>query len=197
MGQEQAEAVPVFCDVGQSFAECRFPRDTGAVLSEACLEVADDRRLTLLPCREARSGIKAPDVGFDTIEIADTLHAILGNRRAAGPGDLHKFAPGMRPKVGQGDIMSRLEKAIVVAIAIDLQDALEATQDLLGVPTAAPGRVAEGYSKWRRATPGTVVSRQGSEVSGLRLLPPGVEHRARVSSVTRQAHPIEAAEYPL
>ena len=73
----------------------RLSRNTGAVLGESRLKVADDGRRTLLPCREARSGIEAADVGFDMIEFTDALHAIYSDRRRAGAGDLHQFAPGV------------------------------------------------------------------------------------------------------
>lgn len=43
--------------------------------------------------------------------------------------------------------------------------------------TAAPGRVAEGHPGRCRTAPGAVVPRQGPEVTGLCLPPPGVENR--------------------
>jgi hypothetical protein len=59
----------------------------------------------------------------------------------------------------------------------DLQDPFEALQDLFGVLAFAPGRIVEGDSGRRAATPRTIIPRQGPEVAGLRLPPPGVEHR--------------------
>ena len=51
-------------------------------------EVGDDRSGAFLSRRAAGRGIMAPDLSLNAIEVADTLHALFGNRRRAGAGDL-------------------------------------------------------------------------------------------------------------
>lgn len=68
-GQEAAEAVAVFGDVGESLAEGRFRRDTSPVVQQPIIEAGKDGGGTLLPCGKARGGVAAPDVGLSGIEI--------------------------------------------------------------------------------------------------------------------------------
>lgn len=96
----------------------------------------------------------------------------------------------MGPTIGKLDLLLAVSKqAIVSGIAIDLQDASKAFQDIPGVFSPAPGSIGKGHAGWiiptrsdstyRFATRGRgpVITCQRPEVAGFRLAASGVENR--------------------
>ncbi|KGM86486.1 hypothetical protein rosmuc_03628 [Roseovarius mucosus DSM 17069] len=55
------------------------------MVCELGFEVCDVRCGAFLSRRAAGDGITPPDLSLDAVEVTDTLHALFGNRRRAGP----------------------------------------------------------------------------------------------------------------
>ncbi len=87
----------------------------------------------------------------------------------------------MRPAMGHADrIATRAggaRQAIVALVAVELQRALEAMKECLGVLAAATGGVEEDHPRRIFATPSSFIARKGPEVAGLGAPPPGIEDR--------------------
>ena len=108
------------------------------------------------------------------------MKALVGDRRGAGPGDLVQFAAGMRPTVGQPDILrGPFEQPIVARIAIDLQGAREAFEDVLGVLAGSARCIGKRHAGRIVPAPGAVVAGECQEIPRLGLASPRVEHRGR------------------
>ena len=97
----------------------------------------------------------AADIGLDTLEGADQAHSLLGDRGLARLDDLVKPAPCMGPAIGKLDLLLAVsQQAIVSGMAIDLQDAGKAFQDIPGVFSPVPGSMGKGHAGWIIPTPG-------------------------------------------
>ena len=86
----------------------------------------------------------------------------------------------MRPAIGKldgGADPVGLDQAVIPGVAVDLQDAGEALQNIIGILPAAPGRIGEGYAGRGSATPGSVIAGERPEVSGFGLARLWVENR--------------------
>ena len=85
--------------------------------------------------------------------------------------------------MGHADRLTALaggaRQAIVTLIAVELQDPVEAAQDLLRVLPAPVGRVEEDHAGWVVAAPSAVVAGQRPEIPGLGAAAPRIEHRRR------------------
>ncbi len=68
-------------------------------------------------------------------------------------------------------------QSIVAGVTIDLQDALEARQDVHRMAAMASGCIGEDDSGRIAATPPTIIARHRPEVAGFGLARLGVEHR--------------------
>jgi hypothetical protein len=100
------------------------------MVCEPGFEVCDVRCGAFLTRRAAGDGITPPDLSLNAVEVADTLHALFGNRcrAGAGVGDLDQLAPGVRSIESQPDIGAdpiRGEQPVVANIAVDLEHAAE------------------------------------------------------------------------
>ena len=89
----------------------------------------------------------------------------------------------MRPAVGHADriaaLSGRARKTVVAGISVELQRAVKAAQERLGILPAAIGRVEEDHARRVVTAPATIISREGPEVASFRPAPPRVQHRRR------------------
>ena len=92
---------------------------------------------------------QAPDFGFGLVKPGDTLQPVLGDRRGAVSGDLKQFMSGMGPTIGKVDGRASpvgLDQPVTPGIAVHLQDAREALQNIIGILPASPRRIGEGHT---------------------------------------------------
>ena len=125
-----------------------------------------------MACGKAGLWCPAPDPGFGLVKLGNTFQPVLGDRSGAVAGDLKEFAPGMGPAIGKPDGRASpvgLDQAVVTGIAVHLQDAGEAMQNVIGILPAAPRRLGEGHARRGRATPRAIIPGQSPEVSSFGL----------------------------
>jgi hypothetical protein len=79
VGQEELQAIPVFGDVGQSFADWGLDRDTSTVMNKPSLHIGDQRGRPFLSRRKASLWIEATQFCLDPIQFTDPFDAVLGN----------------------------------------------------------------------------------------------------------------------
>lgn len=85
----------------------------------------------------------------------------------------------MRPTIGKLDVGTdtfRCDQAIISGVSIDLKDACEPLQYPLGMEPAATWCIGKGYPWRRTATPRSIITGQGPEVSGLGLAGARIEN---------------------
>lgn len=101
-------------------------------------------------------------VFFNAIERLNMSQAFLRDRGCAGLGDIMQFTVGVRPAIRQCHILSRpLEQAVIASIAIDLQDAAEAAQDVSRVLAGSSWRISEGNAGRILTAPWPVITGKG------------------------------------
>ena len=87
----------------------------------------------------------ATDFGLDLIELGDAFQPFAGNPRTVTFEDFTQLSPRVGPTIGDTERITafarRLREPVLAGISIDLQDAIEAVQERLGMPAAATGRV--------------------------------------------------------
>ena len=81
VGDEQAKAGPVFCNIFQRLAQGRLCGCVGVVVSEPSLEGGNLWRLLILADGQAGVGRHALDRGFDFVEFSDALQPVFGDWR--------------------------------------------------------------------------------------------------------------------
>ena len=121
------------------------------MVGQPIVEADEDRGGAVLPDSQSGFGVTAADLGLDGVELADEGHALLGNWRGSGAGDLDQLAAGMGPAIGKLDARTDpvgCDQAVVSCIAVDLEDAAEALQDAFGMLPAATGGIGEGHARW-------------------------------------------------
>ncbi len=132
-----------------------------------------------MPRGPAGFGGLAANVLLDAVERGDLFQPFVGDRRGAGSGDLMQLAARMRPTVGQFDILRwPFEQPVVARIAIDLQGAGEAFEDIFCILPRAARRISESHAGRVFPTPGAIVASERPEVSGLGLSPSRIEQRS-------------------
>ncbi len=77
--KEALQAIHVFGDVGQLFAQPGLSGDAGAHGSEPALERVDQWFGLILPYSQAFCGTFAPDLGFNLVERGDLLEPFSSN----------------------------------------------------------------------------------------------------------------------
>ena len=168
-------------DIAELLAEPGLGRDTGALLPEPFAEGLDQRRGARVAFGETPVRRAAADIGLDGIEFSDPAHTLGCDLRAAAVMDLTHFSPAMRPTVRKlqwrAAPAARTGQPIVAGITVDLQDAVEAVEEALGIVAAAPGRIEVDHAGRIGAAPGTVIPGQGPQPAGLRLAAARIEHR--------------------
>src|SRR5690625_4507427 len=148
--EEHAQAVPVVGDVGERAAHWRFARQPGTLFTDPGFELLDDRACAVLALPQAVRRRLAADLLLDGIEAGDLPQQLLGNRRTFARCCLDDLSAGMAPAVGKHQRLAatalRPGKAAITAVAIDLQDAVKALEDLLPVDATAPRGVVEHHT---------------------------------------------------
>ena len=123
----------------------------------------------------------APDAGFDLVDTGDSAQAFGGDLGAVLLIDVMQLAPGMRPAMGQRQRRNAhapvFGQGVISRVAIDLQDSVEARQDVHRMAAMAPGRIGEDNGGRITAAPTAVVAGQRPEVTGFGFAGTGVQHR--------------------
>lgn len=124
-----------------------------------------------------------PDLGLNAVELSDPAQAVSRDFRTVAVEDLLQLAPRMRPAVGHRDRRAALaggaRQSIVTGISIQLQDAVEALQDLLGMGASTAWAIGEDHAGRVIAAPSTIIPGKRPEVAGLGSAASGVEDRRR------------------
>src|SRR5690625_2463036 len=140
--EEHAQTLPVVGHVGERAAHRRFARQPRALLVDPGLELLDDWPRACLPVRQALLRRLAADLLLDGIEAGDLPQQLVGDRRALGGRRLDDLPARMAPAVGEHQRLAAAAlwpgEAAITAIAIDLQDAVKALEDMLVVDAATP-----------------------------------------------------------
>src|SRR5690606_40159 len=106
-------------------------------------------------------GREAADLLLDGIEAGNPLEDFIGNRRTVLRRCLDDLASGMAPAMGKQQRRTALSlgsgKPVVSCITVDLQHAIEAFQDCLGMNAAAPRRIMEDNARRIIAAPWPVI----------------------------------------
>lgn len=98
-----------------------------------------------MSCSAALVGRQAAQVFFDAIERLDLCQTFLRYWSRARLGKIMQLAAGMRPAISQCHILSGpFQQAVVTSIAIDLQSAAEAFQNIVCILTGSPRCICEG-----------------------------------------------------
>src|SRR5690606_28316208 len=127
--EEAAQAFPVAQTVADRFGQRRASRQPSQLFVEPRLQRLDQWPRSRLPPSTARVGRLAADLGLDSIQRADTLQRVAGDRRVPTLGDVVEAAPEVRPAQGEGERTAGaygIGERAVGGIAIDLQDTGEA-----------------------------------------------------------------------
>ena len=182
IGQEDLQAVPVAVDVAELFAKAGFGGDAGALMGQPLAEIGDKRGGLCLANGEAFFGRLTPYAGFNLVDLGDAAQALGGDLGAVFLIDVVQLAAGMGPAIGQRQRRAAraagLGQGVISGIAVHLQDAIEANQDLHRMAAAAPRRIGEDDRRGIGPIPTTVISGQRPQVASLRLARPGVKHRS-------------------
>src|SRR5690606_12209530 len=108
---------------------------------------------------------------------------LVGNRRTFARCGLDHLSTGMAPSVSKYQRLTaaalRPSQAAITAVAIDLQDAFKALEDLLAVDAAAPRRIVEHHAGRIGPAPRPFVAGQRPEIARLGAASSWVEHRCR------------------
>ena len=115
---------------------------------------------------------------LDGVESCDALERLAGDRRGSGGGEFVEAAADMGPAEGELHLAALGEGAIA-AIAVDLQDALEAGEMSDRPLGLAVGRVDIGDAGRVGAAPRAIIAGIGPELAGLGASAAGIEHRRR------------------
>src|SRR6056297_3019016 len=104
------------------------------------------------------------------MDLGDASQALGGDLRGVAVEHLLELAPGVRPAMGHADRIAALaggaRETGVAGMAIELQRAVEAAQERLGVLPTAVGGVEEDHPGRIVTAPGAVVACKGPEVAG-------------------------------
>jgi hypothetical protein len=125
----------------------------------------------------------AADFRLDPVKLGDPAQALGRNLGAVAIKDLFQLAPGRRLAMRDNDWRAaspeRARQAVVVGVAIQLQDAVKALQDALCVLACIVRRTGKDHTG--RIAPATraVTSRQCPEIARLRPAPAGIQHKGR------------------
>ena len=128
---------------------------------------------------------QATDLGLDVVEQLDARERLGRDRRVAADIDLVELAPEVAPAVGERHRTAGpcgRGQLLVDGVAVDLQDAVEAVEQLHGVLAAAAGRVGVGDRRRIAAAPWSIVAGDRPEKPVLVLPRPGSSTGQRVSS---------------
>ena len=164
VGEEEPEAVPVAGELGELLTEAGLGRDAGALLFQPVAEGLDQRRGPCLSFGETALGRAGADLGLDGVELGDPAQALGCDLRAAAVVDFAEPAPRMGPTVCQpyrrAALAAPAGQPVVTGLAVDLQDAVEAVEEALGIFAAAPGGIEVHHARRIGSAPGAVIAGQ-------------------------------------
>src|SRR5690606_24080946 len=100
-------------------------------------QVCDEGAAPLLPDGTADVGRLAARLRLNRVEGRDPLQRLLCDRRRLALCQSDALPAGMRPTERQGDALARRGERLVSPVALALQDATIAAQQVLRVPGAA------------------------------------------------------------
>ncbi|CUH21718.1 hypothetical protein JSE7799_00573 [Jannaschia seosinensis] len=177
--KEGLQSVPVVVDVGELLAETRFGGDTQALLLQPFAKGGDKRRRSCLPSREPLTGSHAADLSLDLVELGNAAQAFGRDLGAVAIEHFLQLAPGVRPAIRHADRLTAFaggaRQAVVACVSVDLQDAVEAGQELLRVLPAPAGGVEVDHAGWIVAVPRSIIPGQCPKEAGLGPAAPRVE----------------------
>ncbi len=138
IGQEDLQALPVPVDVCKLLAEAGFGGETAALMGQPLAEAGNQRCRLVSSDSKAFVGGLASDLGLDLVDFRDATQAFGGDFGAVFLVDVMQLAPCVRPAIGQGQRRAahppRFSQGVISSISIDLQDALEASQNVHRMP---------------------------------------------------------------
>ena len=155
--------------------------DQGEFSPQPGLKVIDDRSASVLADDTPLVSAAATDFLLDGVETSDAFERLAGDRRRARGSEFIEGAADVRPAKGKLHVIALGERPIA-AIAVDLQDTVEAgevSDRLLGL---AIGRVHIGDPGRVGAAPRPIIPRVGPELADLGGPRPGSSTGAVVSS---------------
>src|SRR5258707_3160802 len=164
--EEQAQSLPARERVADRRGELGLLADELELGAQPGFEVFDQRPTALLADRTTFVGGTATDLGLDPIERCKARHSLVGDRRRARIGHLVEGPAHVAPAEGKPHV-ALLGQYLVAAVAVDLQDALEAAEVRDRPLGLAVGRIDIGDTRWIGAAPWPVVPGIGEELAGL------------------------------
>lgn len=165
--QEDLQPVPVAVDVAELLAEAGLGGDAAALMGQPETEVGDQRGGLRLACGKTFFGRTTSDAGFDLVDLGDAAQAFGGNLGAVLLIDVVQLAPGMRPAIGE--LQRRATHAlwfgqcVIAGISVNLQDAVEAGQNVHRMAAVAPGGIGEDDGGRIGTTPAAIIAGQRPE----------------------------------
>ena len=138
----------------------------------------DQRPTALLADRTTFVGGTATDVLLDPVERCNARQRLGGDRRRARVGQLVEVPAHVAPAEGELHVAPPGQH-LVAAIAVDLQDALEAAQMCDRPLGLAIRRIDVGNAGRIGTAPRSIVPGIGKELTGLGPSAPWIEHRRR------------------
>ena len=124
---------------------------------------------------------RAPtDAGLNLVDLCDAAQALGGDLGTILLINVVQLAPGMCPAVSQRQRRAthapELGQGIIPGIAVDLQDAVKAPQNLHRMAATAPRRIGEDDRRGIAAIPAAIIAGQRPEIAGLGFARPRVHH---------------------
>lgn len=124
----------------------------------------------------------AADLGLDAVKLGDLAQALGGNFRTVAVKDFLQLATLVRPTMRNLNRRAALaggaRQPVVAGIAIQLQGAVEAPQDLNSMGAGAAGLVGEDHTGRSIGAPSMIIPGKRPEIAGLGSATAWVEDRS-------------------
>lgn len=141
--QEELQAVPMPMDITKLLAEAGLGGDTVALMGQPKTEVVDQGCRLRLACGKTFFRRSPSDAGFDLVDLGDAAQTFGCNHGAVLLMNTMQLAPGMRPAIGKLEGLSThalgFGQCTIAGIAINLQEAVKASQNVHRMAAMAPG----------------------------------------------------------
>ena len=158
--EEAGETVPARERIADCLGELGLLADQGELGAQPGFQVINDRPAPVLADGAPLVGAAATDFLLDGIETGDAFERFAGDRRRARGGEFVEAAANMGPAEGELHVAALGEHPIA-AIAVDLQNALEAGEVGDRPLGLAIGRIDIGDARWVGAAPRPIITRVG------------------------------------
>ena len=172
-----------------------------ALMGQPLAEVGDQRVGLRLTNGEAFFGRVTPHAGFDLVNPGNAAQALGGDLGAVFLIDVVQLAARMRPAVGQcqrrATHTAGFGQGIISGIAVDLQDAIEARQDVHCMAATAPRRIGEDNRWGILAIPAAIIPGQRPKIARLGFARPGVENWGAGLIHEQTPRPLEVDQHPV